>query len=240
VNNVRTVSDTKRAFYTLHTRPINSIYRRVVEELLVEMHLLTVNVDFRYDPIYALGVVTAFHRFMQGYQPEQDIASIFDGICKALQDDPYRYRHDAERMMGLAKSLSTQDLIGWLAGSYPGGEWGDLQNSIRAIAGNPKFKLSRLFGIGLFTLLEATSPELVKDETKRNEALKQICAALQLPEDRIQKDLELYRSNLEKMTQARVVMEDALKAERKKREDREKAKAAAASTPESTETNPGS
>ncbi|HAX86545.1 MAG TPA: photosystem II biogenesis protein Psp29, partial [Cyanobacteria bacterium UBA11370] len=66
MNNVRTVSDTKRDFYNCHTRPINSIYRRVVEELMVEMHLLSVNVDFRYDPIYALGVVTSFNRFMQG------------------------------------------------------------------------------------------------------------------------------------------------------------------------------
>ncbi|MFM8003381.1 MAG: photosystem II biogenesis protein Psp29, partial [Dolichospermum sp.] len=49
VNNVRTVSDTKKTFYTLHTRPINTIYRRVVEELMVEMHLLSVNVDFSYD-----------------------------------------------------------------------------------------------------------------------------------------------------------------------------------------------
>ena len=72
MNNVRTVSDAKRAFYTLHTRPINSIYRRVVEELMVEMHLLFVNTDFSYDAIYALGVVTAFDRFMQGYRPEHD------------------------------------------------------------------------------------------------------------------------------------------------------------------------
>ncbi|MFM6220517.1 MAG: photosystem II biogenesis protein Psp29, partial [Dolichospermum sp.] len=57
MNNVRTVSDTKKTFYTLHTRPINTIYRRVVEELMVEMHLLSVNVDFSYDAIYALGVV---------------------------------------------------------------------------------------------------------------------------------------------------------------------------------------
>ncbi|NEQ21393.1 MAG: photosystem II biogenesis protein Psp29, partial [Microcoleus sp. SIO2G3] len=28
MNNVRTVSDTKRDFYNHHTRPINSIYRR--------------------------------------------------------------------------------------------------------------------------------------------------------------------------------------------------------------------
>ncbi|MFM6203351.1 MAG: photosystem II biogenesis protein Psp29, partial [Dolichospermum sp.] len=81
MNNVRTVSDTKRTFYTLHTRPINTIYRRVVEELMVEMHLLSVNVDFSYDAIYALGVVTTFDRFMEGYQPEQDQESIFQAIC---------------------------------------------------------------------------------------------------------------------------------------------------------------
>ncbi len=73
VSTVRTVSDTKRAFYTLHTRPINSIYRRVVEEMMVEMHLLSVNADFRYDPIYALGVVTTFDRFMLGYRPDTDL-----------------------------------------------------------------------------------------------------------------------------------------------------------------------
>ena len=63
MSNVRTVSDTKRSFYALHTRPISSIYRRVVEELMVEMHLLSVNVDFSYDSIYALGVVTTFDRY---------------------------------------------------------------------------------------------------------------------------------------------------------------------------------
>ena len=70
MDTARTLSDTKRSFYTLHTRPINSIYRQVVEEMLVEMHLLSVNADFHYEPIYALGVVNSFDRFMQGYQPE--------------------------------------------------------------------------------------------------------------------------------------------------------------------------
>jgi photosystem II biogenesis protein Psp29 len=230
VNNVRTVSDTKRAFYTIHTRPINSIYRRVVEELMVEMHLLAVNVDFVYDPIYALGVVTSFHRFMQGYRPEQDVASIFDGLCKAIQDDPNRYRRDAERLEALAKRLSSQELIAWLEQSLPVPDATDLQNQVKAIAHNPKFKYSRLFAIGLFTLLELSDPNLVKEESRRTETLQKICTALNLPEDKLQKDLDLYRSNLEKMAQARIVMEDALRAERKKREEREKAKSAAASS----------
>jgi photosystem II biogenesis protein Psp29 len=235
VNNVRTVSDTKRVFYTTHTRPINSIYRRVVEELMVEMHLLLVNGDFHYDPVFGLGVFTSFHQFMQGYRPEQDIASIFNSICIALQDDPQRYRHDAERLEAMAKRFSADELIAGLSqsGSLSGAE--ELQQSLQSIASNSKFKYSRLFTIGLFALLEATDSELIKDETKRVEALKKICAGLNIPEDKLQKDLDLYRSNLEKITQVRIVMEDALQADRKKREDREKAKTAASSSPDATE-----
>ncbi len=230
MNNVRTVSDTKRTFYTLHTRPINSIYRRVVEELMVEMHLLSVNVDFRYDPFYALGVVTSFNRFMQGYRPESDKESIFDAICRANEADPQQYRQAAERLLHLAKSMSPQALISWLGQKHFVPEFTDLQDAVRAIATNPKFKYSRLFAIGLFSLLELSDPALVKDEARRTEALTQICQGLNLPEDKLSKDLELYLSNLEKMAQALIAMEDALKAERKKREEREQAKAIARST----------
>jgi photosystem II biogenesis protein Psp29 len=221
VNNVRTVSDTKRDFYIHHTRPINSIYRRVVEELMVEMHLLSVNADFHYDPIYALGVVTSFERFMQGYRPERDKESIFKALCQSVGGhNPQQYQHDAERMQALAKQFSGKELMAWVASPTHVDGMGDVQESLQAIAHNQQFKYSRLFGIGLFTLLEVSEPELAKDEKQRNEALKQICEALHLPTDKLQKDLDLYRNNLEKMIQIQLVMEDALKAERKKREQR--------------------
>lgn len=178
VNNVRTVSDTKRAFYNTHTRPINTIYRRVVEELMVEMHLLSVNVDFSYNPIYALGVVTSFERFMQGYQPERDKEPIFNTLCQALEDDPQRYSQDAKRLGALAQSLPPKDLIAWLSGTTHLNGSDDLQEQIQAIANNPSFKYSRLFAIGVFTMLELADSDLVKDEKQRVEALKQMSAAL--------------------------------------------------------------
>ena len=220
VNNVRTVSDTKRTFYTLHTRPINTIYRRVVEELMVEMHLLSVNVDFRYDPIYALGVVTTFDCFMQGYRPEADKDPIFDAICKAVETDPQRYKNDAEWLRSYATNRSVKDLIVGLSQGPDFASMGDLQPTLQAIANNPKFKYSRLLVIGLFTLLETANPDFVKDTKQLAETFKHISSALHLPEDKLQKDLELYRGNLEKMGQARLIMEDTIKAERKKREQR--------------------
>ncbi|MBD2253699.1 photosystem II biogenesis protein Psp29 [Nostoc parmelioides] len=221
MNNVRTVSDTKRTFYALHTRPINTIYRRVVEELMVEMHLLSVNVDFSYNPIYALGVVTTFDRFMQGYQPERDKESIFSAICQAVEQEPQRYRQDAERLQAVAQSLPVNDLVAWLSQANHLQQDADLQAQLQAIANNPNFKYSRLFAIGLFTLLEQSNPDLVKDEKQRTEALKTIAAGLHLSDDKFSKDLELYRSNLDKMTQALAVMADMLTADRKKREQRQ-------------------
>ena len=243
MNNVRTVSDTKRDFYNNHTRPVNSIYRRVVEELMVEMHLLSVNVDFRYDPIYALGVVTSFNRFMQGYRPERDKDSIFDALCQAVGNNTQQYKQDAEQLKALSGRLSGKELVSWFSAPTFFDAAGDLHNTVAAIANNPKFKYSRLFAIGLYTLLEQADPDLVKDEKQRNEALKQIGSALNLPEDKLQKDLELYRSNLEKMAQVQSVIEDAIQADRKKREQRANEKnnsSISASDSEESTKNPGS
>lgn len=229
MNTVRTVSDTKRAFYNLHTRPVNSIYRRVVEELMVEMHLLAVNVDFRYNPTYALGVVTSFDRFMQGYRPEQDKESIFNALCRSTEDDPDKYRQDAQHLLSVASRFPWDTVL--LPEKSEGiSDLASLRESLQDIAGNSKFKYSRLFAIGLFTLLETANPDVVKDEVQRTQALNQISQALNLPEDKIQKDLELYRSNLEKMMQVQAMMADVLISDRKKREERAQAKADAANS----------
>lgn len=225
VDKVRTLSDTKRKFYTIHTRPINSIYRRVVEELMVEMHLLSVNIDFRYDPIYALGVVTSFDRFMEGYQPEKDKESIFQAICLSVEDEPDKYRQDAATLKTLVDKVSGQDLISWLSSPIPVDGIGDTYKQIQEIAQNSQFKYSRLFAIGLYTLLEKGNSELFTEQKQRDEFLTKVGEALNLPAEKMLKDLELYRGNLEKMTQVQAAIEDALKADRKQRERRSQEKA---------------
>lgn len=192
---------------------------------MVEMHLLGVNVDYQYNAIYALGVVTSYQRFMQGYRPEADKDAIFDAICQAMQYDPHRYRQDAQRLLDAIQHKSAQDVVTWVEQSVTS-DGDDLQQQLKAIADNPKFKYSRLLAIGLFTLLETVDADAVKQEAQREKLLGQLCTALRLPQDKVQKDLELYRSNLEKMAQAQAVMADMLEAERKKREDKQKNSAA--------------
>lgn len=209
---------------------------------MVEMHLLRVNEDFRYDPIFALGVTTSFDRFMDGYQPENDKDAIFSAICKAQEADPLQMQKDGQRLTELAQSKSAQEMLDWITqAANSGGD--ELQWQLRNIAQNPKFKYSRLFAIGLFTLLELSEGNITQDEESLAEFLPNICTVLNISESKLQKDLEIYRGNLDKIAQVRQAMDDILEAQKKRREaDQAKKEGsddapAEASTPESEPTS---
>ena len=224
MNNVRTVSATKRAFYSTHTRPISAIYRRVVEELMVEMHLLLVNVDFAYDSMYALGVVSVFDRFMEGYQPEADRLSIYSAIVKAVEGDPEQYRRDAEEISAAAKAVPSIDAFKTILEEAKTDGGDALKGNLHKVITNPKFKYSRLFATGLYNVLEAIDAEAIKDKAKRDALLDELAETLGFNNDLLKKDVDLYRGNLEKMAQARVVMKDMIEAEQKKKAKREQEK----------------
>jgi photosystem II biogenesis protein Psp29 len=235
VDKVRTVSDTKREFYHLHTRPVNSIYRRFVEELMVEIHLLSVNTDFRYDPIFALGVVNAFERFMQGYKPETDKQSIFNAVVTSAGGDPHQYRQDAAAILDSAKALTIAEIIEKASSSASGNFFA---TTLNAIAHQDQFKYSRLFAIGIYTLLAQADPTAIKDEQQRNQILQQLSELLHLSPDKFQKDLELYRGNLDKFDQLLIAVADTLEADRKKRRDKEIASEKALETPTENKETP--
>lgn len=191
------------------------------------MHLLAVNTTFAYDAIYALGVVTTFDRFMDGYRPEGDRASIFSALCQALNSRAEQYRGDAEALFQEVKTLDVSALLQALSSpdSSAPERLGSALNSVR---GRSPFKYSRLFGVGLITLIEVAQPEALKPSDASTELLDKVASSLGLPLDKLQKDLETYRSNLEKMAQAKIVMDEAVQAERKKREQREQERQAKA------------
>jgi photosystem II biogenesis protein Psp29 len=192
---------------------------------MVEMHLLMVNTNFTYDAIYALGVVTAFDRFMEGYSPEEDRASIFNALCQAVNSQATQYRQDAEQVLQTIADLSWDDLVAGLSPDGGEGASARLSQLVSSVGAKPSFKYSRLFAIGLFTLLEKVDQALVKEKEKLEPILEKIAETFSLPLEKFKKDLELYQSNLDKLGQAKVIMEEAVQAERKKREQRQQEQA---------------
>ena len=229
---IRTVSDAKRKFFAHYSRPISSIYRRFVEELLVEMHLLSVNVDFEYDPIFALGIVTSFDRFMQGYQPVDQLPAIFNALCQAADFNPDQVKQDAEKVAASAHHISLDEWVNAAASSQASGD-NLLRGTLVHIHQRKTFKYSRLFAIGLYTLLADRDPDVKDNEEKRQDYLTKLADSLHISLEKLAKDLDLYRSNLEKVDQLLKVLEDAAEAERKKKE---KLAAKAESKPETVET----
>jgi photosystem II biogenesis protein Psp29 len=223
---MKTVSDSKRAFYSAYPRPINSIYRRVIEELLVEMHLLSVNSDFKPDPIYFLGIVTSFERLMEGYQPDSDREKIFNALCTSTDGDPQNYKSQAGTLLSLAKDKSIDDLVNWFGNPSAENDAGYIIEPIKAIASNDNFKYSRLFAIGIYTLLEECDREVAQNQEKCNATVDRIAENLHISSEKMKKDLDIYRGSLEKMEQLLKVIEDVLEASRKQREKREQEKLA--------------
>jgi photosystem II biogenesis protein Psp29 len=217
VNTVPTVSDTKRSFQRAFPKPVNPVYRRAIDELLVETHLLIVNQAFRYDAIFALGFVTSFDRFTVGYRPERDRSLIFSALVSALQFDPASLRHDAEQLQSLAQQQPAQ-VITLLTTAHSELHLEPLSTQIRAIASNPQFKYSRLFAVGLFTLLETADLNAWQDSDRRKALLQSVSEALKISGEKLQRDLEVYQSSLEKLQQSLQMMADLVEAERKKRE----------------------
>lgn len=216
MNTVRTVSDTKKDFYLAFPKPVNQVYRRVVDELLVEVHLLKVNQTFVYDSIFALGFVTAFDRFTVGYKPETDRFAVFHALCSALQFDSDRVRQDATTLIDLA-TRSPNEIKSLLTNLESGIHLEPLSGQLHTIANKANFKYSRLLGVGLYALLEISDSVEIADNAKREEVLKLVGDTLKFGSDRLLKDIDLYRSNLDKIEQARQMIADMVEAERKKR-----------------------
>ena len=222
MNTVRTVSDTKKDFYLAFPKPVNQVYRRVIDELLVEIHLLKVNQTFVYDSIFALGVVTAFDRFTFGYKPETDRFAVFHALCSALQFESDRIRQDAVTLSDLA-TRSPDQVKTLLTNLDSGINLEPLSGQLQTIATKENFKYSRLLGVGLYALLEISDPDAIADPAKREAVVKLVGETLKFGSDRLLKDIDLYRSNLDKIEQARQMIADMVEAERKKRAQKESA-----------------
>ncbi|MFN5764985.1 MAG: photosystem II biogenesis protein Psp29, partial [Pseudanabaena sp.] len=107
---------------------------------------------------------------------------------------------------------------------------------LHTIASKENFKYSRLLGVGLYALLEISDPDDIADSTKREEVIKLVGETLKFGSDRLLKDVDLYRSNLDKIEQARQMIADMVEAERKKRAQKEAASVSAATTDSTSDT----
>jgi len=183
-----TISDSKSDFHKEFPYVIPPIYRKLADELLVELHLLSHQKNFKEDLIFASGLKEIFIKFTNGYKPIEHINKLFDAICNCNGFNPNEINRSSEHLVSKAKSFTRDDLNTFIS---------QLNNDKN---GNDYY--SRINAIGIFKLVsEMPSFKDAKDE-EINKEIDDISKLLGYNYSRVEKDISMYKSNIEKMKQA--------------------------------------
>jgi photosystem II biogenesis protein Psp29 len=228
-----TVADSKRAFHRAFPHVIAPLYRRMVDELLVELHLLSRQKGFRSDPLFACGVIQVFESFSRGYRPERQREPLFEALCSATGFDAAELRRRRDEAVAAMGHHSVEQVKRWVERKGAGAPE-PLATALADIQ-RPDFHYSRLMGVGLLSLLEQAQGADGMDPATLRSYAHDLGTAMGLLRERLDKDLSLYASNLEKLAQAVELMEETVAAERRKRERQQAGLSAAAVSEEPAE-----
>ena len=211
-----TVADSKRAFHLAFPYVIAPLYRRVVDELLVELHLLSHQAGFELDALFSCGLIQVFDGFTKGYRPEQHREGLLAALCAASGFDAQQLRQQRDGAMAAMGHHSVDEVKQWVEQQGEGAP----QPVADALAGirRPDFHYSRLMAVGLFSLLEQAQGADGMDPATLRSYAHDLGTAMGLLRDRLDKDISLYATNLEKLAQAVELMEETVAADRRKRE----------------------
>jgi len=224
-----TVADSKRAFHASFPHVISPLYRRLVDELLVELHLLSHQRGFQADPLFALGLVQVFDTGTRGYRPVEQREPLFHALCGSCGLDAEALRGQRDQALASVGQHSVEDVKQWI--DHQGEGAPELLQQALANVRRSDFHYSRLMAVGLLTLLEEARGSDSMDPKALRQFAHDTAESMGLLRDRVDKDLGLYTNNLEKLAQAVELMEETVAAERR-RNERRKVTGAATNSPE--------
>jgi photosystem II biogenesis protein Psp29 len=216
VSDAQTVADSKRAFHSAFPHVISPMYRRMVDELLVELHLLSHQSGFNADPLFATGLVQVFDGFSRGYRPEQQRLPLFNALCSSSGFDAAKLRQQRDEAMAAMGQHSVDAVKQWIEQQGEGAP-APVAQALASIRRND-FHYSRLMAVGLLSLLEQAQGADALDPQALRAAAHEVGESMGLLRDRLDKDLSLYAANLEKLAQAVEMLEETVAADRRRRE----------------------
>ncbi len=183
-----TISDSKSDFHKEFPYVIPPIYRKLADELLVELHLLSHQKNFKKDSIFATGLKEIFSKFTSGYKPSEHIKKLFEAICNCNGFDPSEINNSSEQLVIKAKTFTKEDLNEFVS---------QLKNENK---GNDYY--SRINAIGIFKLVTEVPSFNDLNEENLSKEISHISELLGYQYSRVEKDISMYKSNIEKMKQA--------------------------------------
>ncbi len=183
---------------------IPPIYRRFTDEILVELHLLSHQKNFRVEGIFSVGLTKVFEEFTQGYKPEGHLNQLFEALCLSSGYDSKKIRELSAKTIEESKSISTEDIFHYLQQDQAPTSSQGIVNKIAKLKEDSSH-YSRIITIGLKSVIISTGSK----ENIDNNVI-DLAELIGFSRARVEKDLALYNSSKEKLNQAFELLKDTL------------------------------
>ena len=193
-----TVSDSKKLFYEQFPYVIPGLYKRIVDEMLVELNLLNHQNEFTQDFLFCIGLTETFKELMKGYKPDKHLDLLFESLCNSTNFEAKEIKKISQNSQQEFKDKSSKDIF-----------------KLLKERSSSKLYPSRILHLGIYIIISNSKDFKDKNESEMNKMISNIFENLNLSISKAEKDIGIYKSSISKMEQAKELIEE-LKIKNKK------------------------
>ncbi len=186
-----TVSDSKKLFHEKFPYVIPGLYKRIVDEMLVELNLLNHQNEFTQDYLFCVGLTETFKELMKGYQPERHLDLLFESLCNATNFEAKEINEISQKSQKEFEDKTSKDVL-----------------KLFTEKSNPKLYPSRILNLGIYILISNSQDLKGKNASERDKLTTDIFENLGLSTNKAEKDIGIYKSSISKMKQAKELIEE--------------------------------
>ena len=198
-----TVSDSKKLFHEQFPYVIPGLYKRIVDEMLVELNLLNHQNEFKQDYLFCIGLTETFKELTKGYNPEKHLDLLFESLCNSTNFKAKEIKEISQKSQNEFKDKSLEDILKLLKEKN-----------------NSELYPSRVLNLGMYILISNSQELKDKSESEMNKIITDIFEKLKLSPNKAEKDIGIYKSSISKMEQAKELIKE-LKIKDKKKDKKE-------------------
>jgi photosystem II biogenesis protein Psp29 len=225
-----TVSDSKKLFHEKFPYVIPGLYKRIVDEMLVELNLLNHQNEFTQDYLFCVGLTETFKELMKGYQPEKHLDLLFESLCSSTNFEAKEINEISKKSQKELKDITYKDVFHKSEKEFSAYnfEYANTDNLFKIFEmleeetkllvekSNSKLYPSRILNLGIYILISNSQDFKEKNESDKNKMTSDIFEKLSLSANKAEKDIGIYKSSISKMEQAKELIEELRIKDKKK------------------------
>ena len=194
-----TVSDSKKLFHEQFPYVIPGLYKKIVDEMLVELNLLNHQNEFTQDYLFCIGLTETFKELTKGYKPEKHLDKLFESLCSSTNFEAKDIKEISQKSQKEFSNKSSKDIL-----------------KLIKEKSNSKLYPSRILNLGIYILISNSKDFKENDESEINKIISDISEKLNLSPNKAEKDIGIYKSSISKMEQAKELIEELRIKDKKK------------------------